>query len=74
MTDRTELISLGRQAAADGTLKQLRSSQRLTTREAGAALGVDAATVSRWERGLSVPRGAAAERVGRWVAAGIGAS
>lgn len=72
MTD-TSLIWLGRQAAADGTVRQLRLAQRLSLREAGAALGVDAATLSRWERGMAVPRGAAAERVGRWVAAGIGA-
>lgn len=60
------LISAARQLAETGHGKRLRESVRITVRELAEAIGVDAATLSRWEHGQSVPRAAAALR---WVTA-----
>jgi transcriptional regulator with XRE-family HTH domain len=45
------------------SIKALRKAREWTQAELAAALGVDTATVSRWERGLSLPRSKPAARL-----------
>ena len=52
----------GRQALADGTGKALRRQAGLSLAELAAAVGVNAATVYRWEQGTTRPSADAAER------------
>lgn len=43
-------------AMGNNPLKQWRDAQHLSQGEAGEKLGVDAMTISRWERGEHLPR------------------
>ncbi len=69
-------ISLARQAARTGDGRRLRESMELSLREASSALGVNPATLSRWERALHQPKGQRAVRYGdmltSWLAASMG--
>jgi transcriptional regulator with XRE-family HTH domain len=49
-----------REAARSGRARRVRELSGLSQQEVAAAVGVDAATVSRWESGRRTPRGAAA--------------
>jgi transcriptional regulator with XRE-family HTH domain len=64
----TELQQLvrGRRLAREGRGRFLREAAGLSLRELAAAIGVDVATLSRWEHGSSRPRTRAAMR---WVEA-----
>ena len=66
-TKRLVAVSQTRVALREGRLRKARVGLGLSQRELADAIGggVDAATISRWENGLRVPRTAAAERVGR---------
>ena len=46
--------------ARTGRARRIREAAAVTQSELGAAVGVTAACVSRWERGQRVPRGSAA--------------
>jgi DNA-binding transcriptional regulator YiaG len=61
--DPTEL-TVARQASRNGDLRAMRQQLDLSVREAAAAVGVNVATWSRWERALTRPTGAAAQRLG----------
>lgn len=50
-----QLAHLGRQACEDGRARRLREGRGLSVAESADILGVPAATLSRWERGLVVP-------------------
>lgn len=63
------LMSLLRGCAADGTARQLRERHHLSGAEVARVLGVHKATLSKWERGLQTPRGAAARRYAQLLAA-----
>jgi transcriptional regulator with XRE-family HTH domain len=47
----------------DGRIRQVRERAQLSQSEFGEALGVQPATISRWENGQRVPRGRVAERL-----------
>ena len=51
-----------RQWAASGTARAIRERARLAEGDIATAVGVSLPAVSRWERGLRVPRGQAALR------------
>ncbi len=51
-----ETIVSIRQLARSGEARRIREAAGLSLRELAAAVGVDAASISRWERGLSAPR------------------
>jgi DNA-binding transcriptional regulator YiaG len=51
-----------RRRARSGEGRRLREAAGLSLRELAAQVGVDAATLDRWERGLARPRRAAALR------------
>lgn len=38
-------------------IRKLRRSKDITQRELAAKLGVERSTVSKWEKGISIPRG-----------------
>lgn len=69
-------ISLARQAARTGDGRRLRESMDLLLREASSALGVNPATLSRWERAMHQPKGQRAVAYGDmiqfWLAATMG--
>jgi DNA-binding transcriptional regulator YiaG len=48
--------------AESGIARQIRERARLSEAEVAAPIGVTVPTVSRWERGLRIPRGQAALR------------
>ena len=61
-----EDLVLARDAWIDGLGISEREKRHLSLRETAPVIGVDAATLSRWERGLSAPRrGEAAKKYGR---------
>jgi DNA-binding transcriptional regulator YiaG len=62
------LVSLARKAGKSDEARQLRLAQELTLREAAGSLGVDAASLSRWERGETTPKGRFAIGYGRLLA------
>lgn len=55
-------ISAIRMAAASGEAREKRRELRLTLKEVATAVGASPASVNRWERGESSPRGASALR------------
>lgn len=57
-------VSLSRQMCVRGTSRQLREKMRLSLSEVAAALEVSAPSLSRWERGLTLPGPGAASRYG----------
>jgi len=57
-----EKISRARSLTASGEGRRKRELASVTMRELASAIGVDAATLSRWETGTTSPRGAAAIR------------
>jgi DNA-binding transcriptional regulator YiaG len=57
-----QLLAIVRQVAADGTARSIRENARLGLGETARAVGVAKGTLSKWERGLQRPRGAAAAR------------
>lgn len=59
---------VGRQAARSGEGRRLRVSLDLSLRDGAKRIGVDASTLSRWERGLSRPRSNQALRYGDVIA------
>jgi len=59
MSDLRELIDARRQAQS-GEGRRLREAAQLSLRELASQIGVDAATLDRWERGQTRPRHAAA--------------
>jgi DNA-binding transcriptional regulator YiaG len=60
-----EDLVLARDAWIDGRGRSEREKRNLSLRDTAPVVGVDAATFSRWERGLSAPRGEAARKYGR---------
>ena len=66
--DDLSTLRRARCAAKDGRARALRIQAALTQHEVAGMCGVSAATVSRWETGLRVPRGLAALRWARLVA------
>jgi DNA-binding transcriptional regulator YiaG len=60
--DDVEKISRARSLAASGEGRSKREGVSVTMRELASAIGVDAATLSRWETGTTAPRGPAAIR------------
>lgn len=56
-------LSRARSLARSGEARRIRERARLTVREVAKGIGVDPATVSRWERGMTVPRG---DQAARW--------
>lgn len=56
---------IARQATVTGTGARVRNDLGLSLREFAALVGVDAATLSRWERRITRPTGRGAERYGR---------
>lgn len=50
---------LGRELLAPGVARQIRIGAGVTQARMAEELGVDRTTVVRWERGASLPRGAA---------------
>lgn len=67
MPPNSDLIALlrARRYAADGTGRRLREAAHLSLRDLAAAAGLSYSTVSRWETGVSRPRGGGAIRYGR---------
>jgi DNA-binding transcriptional regulator YiaG len=57
-------VAMVRNLVKNGTAHNLRRSAQLSIREEAEAVGVAPSTVLRWETGLSVPRSAAAHRLG----------
>ncbi|MDX3570800.1 helix-turn-helix transcriptional regulator [Streptomyces sp. ID05-47C] len=55
-------ISAMRMAASSGEAREKRRELRLTLKEIAAAVGASPASVNRWERGESSPRGTSALR------------
>jgi DNA-binding transcriptional regulator YiaG len=53
----------GRTAVVSGRMRAIRESARLSQRELAAALNVAPTAVALWEKGETLPRGAAAERL-----------
>jgi DNA-binding transcriptional regulator YiaG len=51
-----------RRLAASGEAQRIREQSNITTRELAESLGLDRATLRRWERGAIAPRGEAALR------------
>ncbi len=60
-------LMAARQAAEGGIGRALREAVPLSLTEVAAFLGVAPITLSRWERGLAVPRGAKAARYGQFI-------
>lgn len=56
--------SAARGAGTAGRGRRLREASAISMREAADILGVSPSTLSRWERGVVRPRGAAADRYG----------
>jgi transcriptional regulator with XRE-family HTH domain len=56
-------VAAVRAACVSGEAREVRRGARLTLAEVGAALGVTAAAVSRWERGERMPRTNTARRL-----------
>ncbi len=54
-----------RRAADDGTARKVRLAAGASLAEVGRASGVSKGTISKWERGLTTPRCAAALRWGQ---------
>jgi len=50
-------LSLLRRCAADGTARRLRQEAQLSLTDVATVCGVSKASVSKWERGLQLPRG-----------------
>jgi len=66
MPSEVRLVTRGRLLAATGQGRELRVRAGIGLRELARLLGVDPATVTRWERGIHRPlRGHAAERYAR---------
>ena len=65
----TLIISSTRADIAAGRARQVRERARLSQAEVARALGVDTATVSRWETGMRLPRGRTALRLASLLAA-----
>lgn len=57
-------IALARRACVTGDARRLRLEVGISLRELAAALGVDPASVSRWERGVARPGTANAGALG----------
>jgi DNA-binding transcriptional regulator YiaG len=55
-------VTWARRLAQTGGARAIREGARLSVSELARELDVTPGTVSRWERGLRTPRGAAAER------------
>jgi len=60
--DTQELLALAavRKRCNTGEARRIRMAAQLTGQEVAEHCGVDQATISRWERSISVPRGKAA--------------
>lgn len=54
--DKLALVANVRRACLAGNGRELRRAAGVSVGEAAAALGVDTATLSRWERGRQMPR------------------
>jgi transcriptional regulator with XRE-family HTH domain len=65
----TVTLSRLRRLAADGTARRVREAHLLSLTDVGNAVGVSKASVSKWERGLQVPRGDPARRYAKLIAA-----
>ena len=61
------LQAIGRRACVTGELARLREALGFSTHETGKMLGVDGASVSRWQRHLVRPTGERAVALGRLV-------
>ena len=57
-------LILGRRACRTGAGRKIRLQAGLTLREAAQDIGVNPGTLSRWERGLEMPKGGRAGRYG----------
>jgi DNA-binding XRE family transcriptional regulator len=57
-------LILARRACRTGSGRQLRLRAGVTLREAAEDIGVDPGTLSRWERGLEMPKGTRARLYG----------
>ena len=62
--DTLEALTSVRLAASDGSARLVRIMAGASLAEIGRAIGSTKGTVSKWERGLAVPRGEAAVRYG----------
>lgn len=62
--DTLELLTEVRLKAVDGTARLVRITSGASLAEIARAAGVTKGTVSKWERGLAVPRGEPAVRYG----------
>lgn len=60
--DTLEALQEVRQWARSGAARQRRLDALLSQADVANAVGVDASTVARWERGERLPRGSAAHR------------
>jgi DNA-binding transcriptional regulator YiaG len=63
-TDAAEIARV-REWVRSGRAKAIRERAHVSQAEVAETIGVDPATVSRWEAGGRVPRGAVAERLGK---------
>lgn len=59
-----KLVSQGKRAAEKWETRELREYCQITLRQAAKAINVAPLTLSRWERGLAIPRGDNAARFG----------
>jgi DNA-binding transcriptional regulator YiaG len=60
-------LILARRACRTGAGRQIRLQAGLTLREAALDVGVNPGTLSRWERGLEMPKGGRAGRYGAYI-------
>ena len=54
--DTLERLTIVRRAASDGSARLARIAAGASLEEVGRAAGVSKGTISKWERGLAVPR------------------
>jgi DNA-binding XRE family transcriptional regulator len=62
-------VAYARQATKNGFGRMVRIAADLSQREVAASIGVDVSTISRWESGERLPRGASAVRYGHLIEA-----
>lgn len=62
-------LTLLRRYAADGTARRLRKECHLSLTDVAVVCGVSKASISKWERGLQLPRGTGARRFAELLAA-----
>lgn len=58
MSENVQQLAMVRHLARTGEARRRRTAARLSLSEVAQAVGVSAPTISRWERGQRMPRGA----------------